>query len=39
MNMSKQRGLAFVNRSWKDLCGSQMEANSNSGGYRKMKMV
>jgi hypothetical protein len=39
MDMSKQGGLAFVNRSWKDSCGSQMEANSNSGGYRKMKIV
>lgn len=35
MDMSKQGGLAFVNRS----CGSPMEANSNSGGYRKMKIV
>lgn len=37
MDMSKQGGLAFVNRSWNDSCGSQMEANS--GGYRKMKIV
>lgn len=39
MDMSKQGGLAFVNRSWNDSCGSQMETNSNSGGYRKMKIV